>query len=553
MKSFCQYIGLLACLFGMAACSKIDSQFTTKSAANKMTTLLVRFADGSGGFSPVQTEPYGDSITIEIPWYYPAGTYNETSLDSLFISATLPNSAIMTPSFGLTDFSRTREYVLTAQDGTQQRYLINVVRKKSSAAAIESFKLNEADVNGVIVKDTVVIPYSGGDLSSQTATVSLSYYASIAPDPSTARDYTQPVEYTVTADDGTTRKFVVVIGTPTKVAKGISTVKKLWTKSPGDLGFTDYRQISIAVSGDYFLLPTSNEWASGSEIKYYNRKTGNFSGNLNTTGVDRIFSIAADAKGKVLGINSLYAGMNVSLYEWDNVTAAPKLFARTSDWSSVAGAFYGRKLSIAGDLDDDAVIMATTDGSSAGGANNVLKWVVKDGTLLSPDPEVITIPVAFSYVAKATPTGVNATDDYYFCSSYPSFIDYRRGTNNARQYAFSPGFITNPRGSTPALTYFEFNNAKFAAIVDAGAYSSAMHIFDVTDPSQITTSAGDANYAAFHVFDGSADYLACPSANWNVTAEIATGPVSADGFTMTVYFLVTNGGVAAYELSCVAQ
>jgi len=27
--------------------------------------------------------------------------------------------------------------------------------------------------------------------------------------------------------------------------------------------------------------------------------------------------------------------------------------------------------------------------------------------------------------------------------------------------------------------------------------------------------------------------------------------VSDDGFTMTVYFLVTNGGVAAYELSCI--
>jgi len=537
----------------VSSCAKVDPAFTVKSNSKTLSALYLTFADRTGGYSPTTSAPYSNDITIEIPWYYPDGSYTETSVDSLLISGSIPNSSYMSPAFGLTDFTSPKTYTLTAQNGAKEQFTITVVRKKSSKAAITSFKLNEADINGVIVRDTITIPYEGTTLTGQTATVELSNYASISPDPSVAHDYSNPVQYTVTADDGTKVVYTVLLGTPLKVDKGLSTVKMLWSRSAGDLGFTDYRQISIAVSGDHFLLPTSNEWASGSEVKYYTRKTGAYAGSLNTTGVERLYSIANDSNGKVVGINSIYAGNNVCLYEWDNVGSAPKLLARTTDWSSVAGGFYGRKIAIYGDLSGDAVIMATTDGSNTGGANNILKWTVKGGTIVSQDPQVITYPAAYDYVAKASPAGPESTSDYFFCSNSPSFMTYVSGASNAVQYTFSPSFIASPRGNTPGLTYFRFNNAGYAAVVDASAYSSAMHIFDVSDPSKISTSSADANYAAFHVFDGSADYLACPSANWNVTADIAVGPLSADGFTMTVYFLVTNGGVVAYELSCVKQ
>lgn len=513
---------------------------------------MIRYADGRGGYSPTVAEPYPDAITVEIPWYYPDGSYNETSLDSLYISGSLPNNAYINPAFGLADFTNPRSYSFTAQNGAAAKYTVTVVRKRSSKKEITAFKLNEADIDGIVVNDTVVIPYTTADLANQTATVELSNYASIAPDPSTVHNYNNPVTYTVTADDASTFKYTVKVGIPVKIAKGISRVKKLWSLSAGDLGFVDYAQISMAVSGDYLVLPTSNEWAGGSEIKYYNRKTGVYVGSMNVNNASGIYSIANDKNGRLVGINNLYAGANVGLYKWDNVSAAPVLLARSTDWSSVGSAFYGRKISVFGDINGDAVIMATTDGVNAGGANNILKWTIKNGAIVSADPQVIKYPANFGYVAKATPAGPLATDPYYFCSNLPSFMTYVNGTNNAVQYTFSPSFIGNPRGLTPALTYFEFNNAKFAAVADASEYSSAMHMFDVTDPTKISTSNGDAGYAAFHVFDGSNDYVGCPSPNWNVTAEIAYGPVSADGFTMPVYFLVTNGGIVAYEVSCIA-
>lgn len=317
-------IALVAVLL-VTSCAKIDSEFTVKSSSNTLNSLRVTFADGTGGFVPTTAEPYDSELTVNIPWYYPEGSYTETSLDSLYLTGTIPNNAFMSPAFGLTDLSTPKKYTLTAQNGDKQEFNITAVRKRSSKAEITSFKLNEASINGVVVNNKVIIPYTDTDLSSQTATVELSYYAKISPDPSVSRDYRSPVQYTVTADDGTQVVYTVQLGAPVKLEKGFGSVKKLWSKSSGDLGFEDYRQISIAVSGDHFVLPNSNEWVAGSAVKYYNRKTGAFAGNLNTSGVDRLYSIANDKNGKLVGINSLYAGASVCLYKWDNVSASPKL------------------------------------------------------------------------------------------------------------------------------------------------------------------------------------------------------------------------------------
>jgi len=533
-------------------CEKIDSAFTVKSTANQMTTLMATFADGTGGFKPTQAEPYPEDITIDIPWYYPDGSYNETSLDSLFISATLPNSAYMSPALGLTDLTSPVDFTITAQNGEKQNYTVTAQRKKSSKALIESFKLNETSINCFVVGNKIIIPYTELDITSQTATVKLSYYASVSPDPAVARDYSSPVDFTVTADDGTTNVYTVQIGSAIKLEKGFSSCKLLWTKSSGDLGFEDYLQISIAVSGDYFILPSSNEWAGGSSVKYYNRSTGTYAGDLNVTGANGIYSVASDTNGVIVGINNLYAGENVCLFKWDNVTSAPVLLAQSTDWTSVESGFYGRKLSVFGDLNGDAVIMSSTDGPNewAPGPNRILKWTVKDGVIVSQNPESYVYPTSWNWVAKAVPTGTQATDNYFVTSNGPVFLDYVNGTTNTRISSFSTSYLEAPRSGMPALTYFEFNNAKFAAITDVSEYSGAMHIFDITEPAMIPTGSSSSNYSKFHVYDGSSEYIASPSPNWNVTAEIAAGPVSSDGFTMTLYFLVTNGGVAAYELSC---
>ncbi len=536
----------------ISGCAQIDDEFKVKSDASQLKTLMVTFADGTGGYKPVEAEPYGETLTVEIPWYYPDGTYNETKLDSLFLTATLPNSAYMKPAFGLEDLTKPKVFTLTAQNGSQSKYTITAVRKRSNKTDIKSFKLDGANIDGIVVNNKVIIPYTTEDITKQTATVELAYYAKISPNPALAHDYSQPVEYTVTADDGSKAVYTVELGMPVKVAEGFASVKRLWSKSAGDLEFSDYANISIAVSGNYLVVPFSNEWVGGSSAKCYDRKTGNYVSDLNVSGVNGLYAVANDQKGNIVGINNIYSGENICLFKWNSATSEPKLLARSSDWTPVESSFYGRKLSVYGDLDGDAVIMATTDGTNAGSVNRILKWTVKNGAIVSQDPESIVYPKAWGWVAKAVPTGIRSTDNYFVCSNLPIFIDYVSGTNNSIINSFSSNYLSVMRDATPALSYFEFNNAKYVAVVDAGAYSSAMHIFNVTDISKISTPAGSGDaYNKFHAFDGESDYIASPSPNWNVTAEVATAPVSADGFTMAVYFLNTNGGITAYELSCI--
>ena len=148
------------------------------------------------------------------------------------------------------------------------------------------------------------------------------------------------------------------------------------------------------------------------------------------------------------------------LFKWSSVTATPKLLARSTDWTPVESAFYGRKLSVFGDLDGDAVIMATTDGTTAGSVNRILKWTVKNGAIVSQDPVSIVYPKAWGWVAKAIPTGTKATDNYFVCSNLPIFIDYVNGSDNSILNSFSSNYLPALRDATPALTYFEFNNAK---------------------------------------------------------------------------------------------
>lgn len=556
MKNIKYITAALSMVLLISACAKIDPDYAVKSDAKNMTTLMATFADGTGSFKPAEAEPYPEDLTIEVPWYFPDGSYTETTLDKLFLTATLPNSAYMSPSFGVTDLTSPKTFTLTAQNGDNQQYTISAVRKKSNKANIEEFKLNEANINCIVVNNKVIIPYTTEDISNQTVTFVLSYYATISPDPAVAHDYTSPVTYTVTAQDGTTKTYSVEIGMPVKVPQGFASVKKLWSLAAGDLGFEDYANISIAVSGDYLVLPFSNEWVGGSTVRYYNRKTGAYVGDMDVTGASGIYSVASDSKGNIVGINNIYAYSYVCLFKWSSVTAAPVLLAQSTDWSCVESNFYGRKLSVYGDLDGDAVIMATTDGKLAWNnvaPNRILKWTVHNGVIVSQTPESFVYPTEWSNVAKAVPTGSQPDDNYYLASDYPIFIDYINGADNSKLYSFASPYLPVTRDGAPALTYFEFNNAKYVSITDVSAWSGAMHIFDVTDPSDITIDPGSTPWEAFHVFDGSDDYILSPSPNWNVTAEIAVTPVSDDGFTMTLYFLNTNGGINAYELSCIDE
>ena len=127
-------------------------------------------------------------------------------------------------------------YSVVAEDGAKQDYVVSVTRK-SGAKVLISFGLNKIDnpslasdcsgiINGTNVH--VLVPYKT-DLSSFKASFSISPKSSIKvgalaqQDKVTVNDFTNPVTYTITAEDGSSQNYLVTIAWAPNGAKELLT------------------------------------------------------------------------------------------------------------------------------------------------------------------------------------------------------------------------------------------------------------------------------------------------------------------------------------------
>lgn len=158
----------------------------------------------------------GDAIintsnhTVEATVPYEVGVVNLTPYYALSELATIkdhdPNAKV--------DFTTPHKVVVVAEDGTEQEWTITVNR----AAASNECKLNQFRFpgkqtgDGVIDQDagtiTIEVKY-GTDVTSLTPTILRSNFATVTPEG--AVDFsTNPTEFTVTAQDGVTKKVYSV-------------------------------------------------------------------------------------------------------------------------------------------------------------------------------------------------------------------------------------------------------------------------------------------------------------------------------------------------------
>jgi len=115
------------------------------------------------------------------------------------------------------DFTNPIVYTLTGADATTQDWTVTVTKNPaSSSKAITSFVFEalDPDVFGAInaTQDTVLllVPTST-NVTALVPTIAVSEFATISPASGVAQDFTNPVEYTVTAQDGTTKTYKAVV------------------------------------------------------------------------------------------------------------------------------------------------------------------------------------------------------------------------------------------------------------------------------------------------------------------------------------------------------
>jgi hypothetical protein len=149
-----------------------------------------------------------------------------TNLGSLAPTITVSPDAAVSPASGeAQDFTSPVTYTVTAENGTTASYTVTVTAP-NNAKAITGFSFADPAVTGVIDETnraiSVTVPY-GTSLSSLIPTITVSPDAAVSPASGEARDFTNPVIYTVTAENGDMANYTITVS---KKGQGAITPEK---------------------------------------------------------------------------------------------------------------------------------------------------------------------------------------------------------------------------------------------------------------------------------------------------------------------------------------
>jgi hypothetical protein len=149
-----------------------------------------------------------ETVTLTVPY--------GTTVTALEPVITLSEGATVDPeSEEATDFTSPVTYTVTAENGVDEKeYVVTVVvAEPSTAALILTFVLAEQTGAAVInnTAGTIAIEVENGTtVTALEPTITLSANATVSPVSGAATNFTSPVTYTVTAEDGVTEKEYVV-------------------------------------------------------------------------------------------------------------------------------------------------------------------------------------------------------------------------------------------------------------------------------------------------------------------------------------------------------
>lgn len=133
---------------------------------------------------------------------------------------TISSGAAVSPlATAAQNFNSPVGYVVTAQDGTTTKsWTVTTAFVQSSEKEITAFKLSNAQIGNASINSNtgqilVTMPIAESLTSLTPVTFTLSNSATVNPTTNTARDFSSPVNYTVTAQNGSTKQWTVTVAT----------------------------------------------------------------------------------------------------------------------------------------------------------------------------------------------------------------------------------------------------------------------------------------------------------------------------------------------------
>ncbi len=197
-------IGLmvLAVMFGMNACD-VEKEPYIQGADDEKAILKFEVNDVIG-----TVDENSKIVVLD----FPAGT----DVSHLTPTITISNYATIEPESGVAqDFTNPVYYTVSAMNGTTAQYMVEaVVHDAENEKSILSFRFDALDEEGAIDEIARRISFllpAGTDVTELVPTIEVSEGATVEPASGVAQDFTNPVNYTVTAQNGTTAVYTVTV------------------------------------------------------------------------------------------------------------------------------------------------------------------------------------------------------------------------------------------------------------------------------------------------------------------------------------------------------
>jgi uncharacterized repeat protein (TIGR02543 family) len=193
----------------------------------------------------------GVNIIVVIPYS------NSSEISNLTPSITVPSGATVSPASGVAqNFSEAVQYTVTTEDGSSLTYNAMV---KNSRTRLITFDFSEPAATGSIDEEAktvdVIVPYATNP-GALVSTITLSPKATVSPASGVAQNFSSPVDYTVTAEDGSTEVYTVTV-TP----KGQGSVVLVYPEDAAS-GSLIPAGITLAKPGGYQFLQAGGDFDS---------------------------------------------------------------------------------------------------------------------------------------------------------------------------------------------------------------------------------------------------------------------------------------------------
>jgi hypothetical protein len=527
--------------FTMVSCGD-DDPAPVPSSAKDILTFSFTTPPATGVIA-------GTNITLAVPF--------GTNVTALTPTITVSELATVSPASGVAqNFTNPVTYTVTAEDGTTQAYTVSVNVGQNTQNDITTFSFVGFDpvVTGTIAGTTITVnfPYPI-DPAGLVPTIEVSAEATVSPASGVAQNFAGPIQYTVTAQNGTTKVYTVNVGPKLKLTA-------IWQRNqaagnvPSWMTANGERELSAA--GDYVYVGRNNDQIrvldrlTGTDVKvvrevegvptefdFIDAKELGRGGVLNFTGMD------ADTEGNIIGSNLRLGNneANWNVYRWTGKDAAQE---EIMAYAPPTGYRLGDNMTVAGSTEGTGAIFAP-----AAGTNKILKFDISGGVTSTSPTEIALTDLPGNLVGNSPSVAMMSNDPganfILFGTSLSNIAEYSQA-GGARVSSLPVALAAEDKTKTLFNhmldgKVFTLGERKFlagASTDNANRNRGYLYVIDITD--------GLANVNAARVIRVPMSDAQNLEQNANGTGGVH---VIVSGNTAKVYGLVTNMGVAAFDFT----